>query len=104
MPRGGSKPGERRGGRQKGSLNKLSIGRMKAQLAVSAPPSVLFTLFQRVGADRLVMGSDYPVGESDPIGFIKKCPSISETEALMITGKTAARGRRDKAGDDMRVM
>jgi hypothetical protein len=37
MPRGGSKPGERRGGRQKGSLNKLSIGRIKAQLAVSAP-------------------------------------------------------------------
>jgi hypothetical protein len=37
MPRGGSKPGERRGGRQKGSLNKLSIGRMKAQLRVSAP-------------------------------------------------------------------
>jgi len=37
MPRGGSKPGERRGGRQKGSLNKLSIGRMKAQLAVRAP-------------------------------------------------------------------
>ena len=37
MPRGGSKPGERRGGRQKGSLNKLSIGRMKAKLATSAP-------------------------------------------------------------------
>ena len=36
MPRGGSKPGERRGGRQKGSLNKLSLGRMKAQVAVSA--------------------------------------------------------------------
>jgi hypothetical protein len=36
MPRG-SKPGERRGGRQKGRLNKLSIGRMKAQLAVSPP-------------------------------------------------------------------
>src|SRR5262249_51565786 len=36
MPRGGSKPGERRGGRQKGSLNKLSIGRMKAQVALSA--------------------------------------------------------------------
>jgi aminocarboxymuconate-semialdehyde decarboxylase len=53
-------------------------------------PSVLFALIQRVGADRLVMGSDYPVGESDPIGFIKKCPGISEAEALMITGKTAA--------------
>jgi len=37
MPCGGSKPGERRGGRQKGTPNKLSIGRMKAQLAVSAP-------------------------------------------------------------------
>jgi hypothetical protein len=37
MSRGGSKPGERRGGRQKGTPNKLSIGRMKAQLAVSAP-------------------------------------------------------------------
>ncbi len=37
MPRGGSKPGERRGGRQKGTPNKLSIGRMKAQLVVSAP-------------------------------------------------------------------
>jgi aminocarboxymuconate-semialdehyde decarboxylase len=35
-------------------------------------PSVLFALVQRVGADRLVMGSDCPVGESDPIGFIKK--------------------------------
>jgi hypothetical protein len=34
MPRG-SKPGERRGGRQKGTPNKLSIARMKAQLAVS---------------------------------------------------------------------
>jgi hypothetical protein len=32
MPRGGSKPGERRGGRQKGTP-----GRVKAQLAVSAP-------------------------------------------------------------------
>jgi len=32
MPRGGSKPGERRGGRQKGSLNKLTIGRMYREL------------------------------------------------------------------------
>ena len=37
MPRGGSKPGERRGGRQKGTPNKLSIGRMKTQFAVKAP-------------------------------------------------------------------
>jgi hypothetical protein len=44
MPRGGSKPGERRGGRQKKGSLKVSIGRMKAQLAGSAPPSVLFAL------------------------------------------------------------
>jgi len=53
-------------------------------------PAVLLALVQCVGADRLVMGSDYPVGESDPIGFIKKCPGISETDALMITSTTAA--------------
>jgi hypothetical protein len=59
MPRGGSKPGERRGGRQKGSLNKLSIGRMKAQLAVSAPEFdpydqleiIAKTFLERVRAD-----------------------------------------------------
>ena len=37
MPRGGSKPGERRGGRQKGTPNKLSIGRLKAAVATAAP-------------------------------------------------------------------
>jgi hypothetical protein len=37
MPRGGSNPGERRGSRQKGSLNKLSIGRVKATIATTTP-------------------------------------------------------------------
>jgi aminocarboxymuconate-semialdehyde decarboxylase len=54
-------------------------------------PGVLARLIQCVGADRLVMGSDYPVGESDPIGFIENCPGISKTDAAMITGGTAAR-------------
>lgn len=30
-------------------------------------PAVLFALVQCVGADRLVMSSDYPVGELDPL-------------------------------------
>ncbi len=34
-------------------------------------PAVLKVLLERVGADRLIMGSDYPVGESDPIGWLK---------------------------------
>jgi aminocarboxymuconate-semialdehyde decarboxylase len=54
-------------------------------------PVVLETLIERVGADRVVMGSDYPVGESDLIGFIENCPGISKTDAAMITGGTAAR-------------
>jgi hypothetical protein len=37
MPRGGSNPGERQGGRQKGAPNKLSIGRMKAAVATATP-------------------------------------------------------------------
>jgi len=53
-------------------------------------PTVLAALVSRVGADRVVMGSDYPVGESDPIGFVENCPGISKSEAAMITGGTAA--------------
>src|SRR5688500_19359223 len=33
-------------------------------------PAVLRVLLDRVGADRLVMGGDYPVGEEDPGGWI----------------------------------
>jgi aminocarboxymuconate-semialdehyde decarboxylase len=54
-------------------------------------PVVLTTLIERVGADRVVMGSDYPVGESDPIGFVENCSGISKADAAMITGGTAAR-------------
>jgi aminocarboxymuconate-semialdehyde decarboxylase len=52
--------------------------------------AVLTALVSRVGADRVVLGSDYPVGESDPIGFVENCPGISKTDAAMITGGTAA--------------
>jgi len=36
-------------------------------------PQVLAVLLQRVGSDRLVMGSDYPVGEKDPLGWLREC-------------------------------
>ena len=35
-------------------------------------PQVLKVLVERIGADRLVMGSDYPVGEKDPVGFVER--------------------------------
>jgi aminocarboxymuconate-semialdehyde decarboxylase len=53
-------------------------------------PAVLAALVSCVGADRIVMGSDYPVGESDPIAFVESCPGISKAEAAMITSGTAA--------------
>ena len=53
-------------------------------------PQVLKVLHDRVGADRLVMGSDYPVGEKDPVGFIKNL-KFSESETRSICGGNAAR-------------
>jgi hypothetical protein len=41
-------------------------------------PLALTTLFKRVGADRIVLGADHPVGGSDPVGEVKK-PSRCRT-------------------------
>jgi aminocarboxymuconate-semialdehyde decarboxylase len=53
-------------------------------------PQVLKVLLERVGADRLVMGSDYPVGEKDPISFVKQNVK-SEEQTDLICGGNAAR-------------
>ena len=37
----------------------------------------------RVGASRLVMGSDYPVGEDDPVGFLRRCGLAGESLAAV---------------------
>ena len=47
-------------------------------------------LLERVGADRLVMGSDYPVGEKDPVGFVERC-GVRRPSSRMICGGNAAR-------------
>lgn len=54
-------------------------------------PAILRALIDRVGADRLVMGSDYPVGDPDPIGFIQKCPGLTAEEQDLLIGGTAAK-------------
>jgi aminocarboxymuconate-semialdehyde decarboxylase len=54
-------------------------------------PEVLAALIRRVGADRLVMGSDYPVGNNDPVASVKATPGISDSEVAQITGGNAAR-------------
>jgi aminocarboxymuconate-semialdehyde decarboxylase len=53
-------------------------------------PAVLAVLLERVGADRIVMGSDYPVGEKDPVACLKSCGL--EGQALhAVAGGNAAR-------------
>ena len=53
-------------------------------------PQVLKVLLDRVGADRLVMGSDYPVGEKDPVGWIGKM-GLTQAQTEQICGRNAAR-------------
>ncbi|MFC1866560.1 amidohydrolase family protein [Thermodesulfobacteriota bacterium] len=48
-------------------------------------------LIKKVGAGRVVMGSDYPVGEKDPVGFVRKARSISAADKEKILWKNAAR-------------
>jgi aminocarboxymuconate-semialdehyde decarboxylase len=53
-------------------------------------PQVLKVLLERVGADRLVMGSDYPVGEKDPVGWLRDC-GVAGDALAGIAGGNAAR-------------
>jgi len=53
-------------------------------------PQVLKVLLERIGADRLVMGSDYPVGEKDPVAFVRNC-GVSGRDLAAICGGNAAR-------------
>ena len=53
-------------------------------------PEVLEALVKRVGADRVVLGSDYPVGEQKPIEFVESC-ALTAAEKDKIIGVNAAR-------------
>jgi aminocarboxymuconate-semialdehyde decarboxylase len=53
-------------------------------------PQVLKVLLERVGADRLVMGSDYPVGEPDPVGWLRAA-GVAGDDLAAIAGGNAAR-------------
>ncbi|MFM9967903.1 MAG: amidohydrolase family protein [Burkholderiales bacterium] len=53
-------------------------------------PLVLKTLVERVGVDRLILGSDYPVGEADPVGFARNC-GIEGDALAAVAGGNAAR-------------
>jgi aminocarboxymuconate-semialdehyde decarboxylase len=50
-------------------------------------PTVLSALAKIVGPERLLLGSDWPIGEADPVGFTNRCPNIDDSEKSMITGR-----------------
>ena len=51
--------------------------------------SVLDALLKRFGPERLVMGSDYPVGDKDPLGFVRAGEGVDGAAADAILGGTA---------------
>ena len=61
-------------------------------------PAVLSVLLERVGPDRLVLGTDYPVGDPDPLAILRAA-GVSGDDLASIVGGNAARllglGRSD---------
>ncbi len=53
-------------------------------------PAVLSALVKIVGPERLVLGSDWPIGEANPIGFVDGCTAIGEADKAMIKGGRVA--------------
>ncbi len=48
-------------------------------------------LARKVGVSRVVMGSDYPVGEADPVGFVMKARGLTSEDQADILGRNAAK-------------
>ena len=53
-------------------------------------PVTLEQLVARVGADRVLMGSDYPVGETKPVAFVEQTAGLSSSDKDKIIGGNAA--------------
>jgi aminocarboxymuconate-semialdehyde decarboxylase len=52
--------------------------------------AVLQHLVDKVGAERVLLGSDYPVGETKPIEFVTETASLSSTQKEQIVRSNAA--------------
>lgn len=88
MPRGGSKPGERRGGRQVGSRNKRALDGEAYARAIMEDPTVIATLLKQ--AQDGVMSSDlaktllsYAYGK--PVEVVDVGNGDSQTRTIQIT-------------------
>lgn len=54
-------------------------------------PEILAALIRIVGIDRVVLGSDYPVGEADGVGELRRTPALTEADFRRIMVETPAR-------------
>jgi aminocarboxymuconate-semialdehyde decarboxylase len=54
-------------------------------------PEMLDTLVDKVGASRIVLGSDYPVGEEDPVGFVVNSKKLSAKDKEDVLQNNAAK-------------
>ena len=52
--------------------------------------AVLQHLVDKVGAERVLLGSDYPVGEVRPVEFVNDTDTLSPTQREAIVGANAA--------------
>jgi len=52
-------------------------------------PTVLSALVKIVGPERLLLGSDWPIGDADPVGFVDRCPIVDESAKRMMKGGRA---------------
>jgi aminocarboxymuconate-semialdehyde decarboxylase len=51
---------------------------------------ILEYLVGKVGADRVILGSDFPVGEEEPVAFINRSTHLSDADKEKIIWKNAA--------------
>ena len=60
---------------------------------ISHQPQLMRYLIEMVGADRIVLGSDYNMdaGYSDPVAFAESIPGLTGEERDLILGRNAAR-------------
>ena len=56
-------------------------------------PEQLRVLIERFGADRVLLGSDYPfdMGDEDPVALVNAVSGLSEADRALILGGNAAR-------------
>jgi len=67
-----------------------SLANLYADSIVHDPEALAF-LVKRMGADRVVLGTDYPfpMGDQDPVGLIRSTPGLTDKAIESILGGNA---------------